>query len=305
MIFDLVILGNSSATPTLSRHPSAQYLRMLDHHFLIDCGEGTQVQMQRYKIKKSKIKHIFISHIHADHMLGLPGLLFSMNLMQRTEAIHIYGPDSLFQILDLFVSTTESALNFEIIKHITNPNIKEVLFEDTTIKVSSFPLFHRVPTTGFLFEEQTKLKKLHVDNCKKHNIPFTHYTDLKRGEDYQSVDGKVIIKNSELTIENLSPISYAYCSDTMYDQRVIDAIKGVDLVYHEATFMHDKLKRAEETMHSTALQAGMVAKAADAKELIIGHFSSRYDSLEELLTETRSEFENSFIAYEGERFTRE
>jgi ribonuclease Z len=302
MSFELVILGNSSATPTLNRFPTAQYLHALDHHILIDCGEGTQIQMQRYKIKKSKIKHIFISHIHADHMLGLPGLLFSMNLMQRTESLHIYGPNTLFEILDLFLKNTESELHFEIIKHITNPNKTEVIFEDTTLKVTSFPLFHRVPTTGFLFEEQPKLKKLNVDSCKRHNIPFTHYTDIKRGKDYISADGKTIIANSELTLETGEPFSYAFCSDTMFDERVIEAIRGVDLLYHEATFLHDKLKRAEETKHSTALQAGMVAKKAEVGKLIIGHFSSRYDVLDELLAETRSVFANSFIANEGEHF---
>jgi ribonuclease Z len=225
-----------------------------------------------------------------------------MNLMQRTESLNIYGPNSLFEILDLFLKNTESELRFEIIKHITNPNQQEVIFEDTTLKVTSFPLFHRVPTTGFLFEEQPKLKKLNVDSCKRHNIPFTHYTDIKRGKDYVSADGKTIITNKELTLETGEPFSYAYCSDTMYDERVIEAIRGVDLLYHEATFLHDRLKRAEETKHSTALQAGMVAKKAGVGKLIIGHFSSRYDVLDELLVETRSEFANSFIANEGEHF---
>lgn len=302
MIFELVILGNSSATPTLHRFPSAQYLKMLDHHMLIDCGEGTQIQMQRYKIKKSKIKHIFISHIHADHMLGLPGLLFSMSLMQRTDPLHIYGPETLFEILDLFTKNTESQLRFEIVKHITKPDVMEVIFEDSTLKVSSFPLYHRIPTTGFLFQEQAKLHKLNTEACEKHNIPFTLYTDIKRGKDFISADGSVHVKNKELTFSSGTPISYAYCSDTMYHNNVIEAVNGVDLLYHEATFMHDKLARAEETKHSTARQAGMVAQQANAKKLIIGHFSSRYDVLDELLAETRAVFENSFIANEGEHF---
>ncbi|MFN9109181.1 MAG: ribonuclease Z [Bacteroidota bacterium] len=302
MIFELIILGNSSATPTLHRFPSAQYLKMLDHHMLIDCGEGTQVQMQRYKIRKSKIKHIFISHIHADHMLGLPGLLFSMNLMQRTESIHVYGPPSLFEILDLFIKHTDNQVNFEIIRHVTNPNKKEVIFEDSTLRVTSFPLFHRVPTTGFLFEEQERLKKLDLDACKRHNIPFTYYTDLKKGKDYISIDGKIQIANDELTIDKGEPVSYAYCSDTRFDERVINAVRNVDLIYHEATFLHEKLNRAIETMHSTALEAGLVAQQANAKKLIIGHFSSRYDELDVLLNETKTHFENSYIAHEGEKF---
>lgn len=302
MSFELVILGNSSATPTLHRSPSAQYLKMLDHHMLIDCGEGTQMQMQRYRIKKSKIKHIFISHVHADHMLGLPGLLFSMSLMQRTEPIHIYGPEALFEILDLFEKRTESKLLFDVVKHITNPNTTEIIFEDTTLKVTSFPLFHRVPTTGFLFQEQTKLLRLNIDACQFYNVPFTHYTDIKRGKDFVSADGQTRIKNNLLTLPGLMPLSYAYCSDTMYNEHVINAVIDVDLLYHEATFMHDKLSRAIETMHSTALQAGMVANAAKAKKLIIGHFSSRYDVLDELLAETKTVFTNSFIANEGEHF---
>lgn len=302
MIFELVILGNSSATPTINRFPSAQYLHMLDHHILIDCGEGTQMQMQRYKIKKSKIRHIFISHIHADHMLGLPGLLFSMNLMKRTEPLHIYGPASLFEILDVFEKNTESIFCFEIIRHITLDDEKRLIFEDSSLKVYSFPLFHRIPTTGFLFEEQERLLKLNVTACRKNNIPFSFYTHLKKGHDYVSDDGLVHIKNEELTFPVSAPIKYAYCSDTCYDERVIEQVKEVDLLYHEATFMHDRLDRALETRHTTALQAGQVAQKANVKKLIIGHFSSRYDSLIELLEETKTHFNEAFIANEGERF---
>jgi ribonuclease Z len=302
MTFELVILGNSSATPTINRFPSAQYLQMLDHHMLIDCGEGTQMQMQRYKIKKSKIRHIFISHIHADHMLGLPGLLFSMNLMKRPDPLHIYGPETLFEILDLFEKNTESKFCFDIVKHITSTEKKELILEDTTLKVYSLPLFHRIPTTGFLFEEQSRLLKLNVDACRRNNIPFTLYTDIKRGKDYVSADGTVHIKNRDLTFPKGTPVRYAYCSDTAFDERVIENVKEVDLLYHEATFMHDKLERALETGHSTALQAGLVARKANVKKLILGHFSSRYDALAELQEEARINFENTFIANEGERF---
>lgn len=302
MTFELVILGNSSATPTINRFPSAQYLQMLDHHMLIDCGEGTQMQMQRYKIKKSKIKHIFISHIHADHMLGLPGLLFSMNLMKRQDPLHIYGPETLFEILDLFEKNTESAFCFEIIRHITSPANKELLFEDTTLKVYSIPLFHRIPTTGFLFEEQSRLLKLNVAACRKHHIPFTLYTDIKRGKDYVSADGTIHVPNKELTYPSAAPVKYAYCSDTAFNERVVENVMHVDLLYHEATFMHDRLERALETGHSTALQAGLVARQAQVKKLIVGHFSSRYDTLNELLEEARINFPNSYIANEGERF---
>ena len=302
MSFELTILGNSSATPTLNRFPSAQYLNILDHHILIDCGEGTQMQLKRYKIKKSKLQYIFISHVHADHILGLPGLIFSMNLNQRTAPIHIYAPASLFDIIDLFLKLSDTILHYEIIRHYTNSEITEVIFENALIKVTSFPLFHRVPTTGFLIEEQALLKKINVEECERHHIPFTYFNDLKRGKDYVSLDGKIVIKNHKLTFETGQPLSYAYASDTIFDNRVAKSVEGVDVLYHESTFMHDKQIRAIETMHTTALQAGMIAKMANVKKLIIGHFSSRYDDLNMLLEEAKIEFSNTEIAHEGKTF---
>lgn len=301
MTIELTILGSSSATPTLNRFPSSQYINMLDHHIMIDCGEGTQMQMQRYKIKKSKLRHIFISHVHADHILGLPGLIFSMNLLQRTEPLHIYGPKELFEILDLFIKHSDTTLHFELVYHVTQNQEEELLFEDTLIKISSFPLYHRVPTTGFLFREQNRLKKLNKDVCEKLHIPFTYYGDLKRGKDFITPEGKVI-PNEDLTYLPGDPVSYAYCSDTRFNPKVADVVTGVDLLYHEATFMHDKLTRAEETMHTTALEAGKIATMAGAKRLLIGHFSSRYDVLYDLLNEARSEFANTELAEEGKHF---
>jgi len=301
-MIELTILGNSSATPTLDRFPSAQYLNMLDHHILIDCGEGTQMQLRKYKIKKSRLTHIFISHVHGDHILGLPGLIFSMNLNSRVDPLHIYGPASLFEILDLFLKSSDTHLRFEIVKHITSDDKTHVIFEDSLIKVSSFPLYHRVPTTGFLFEEQSRLKKLNSEACEKAHIPFTYYNDIKRGKDYISSDGKVYIENEKLTFDTGLPVSYAYCSDTMYDERVIECIRDVDVVYHESTFLHEKLDRAIETMHTTALQAGLVAQKAKIKKLLIGHFSSRYEDLDVLLKEARQNFPDTEIAEEGRTF---
>lgn len=301
-MIELTILGNSSATPTLDRFPSAQYLNMLDHHILIDCGEGTQMQLRKYKIKKSRLTHIFISHVHGDHILGLPGLIFSMNLNSRVEPLHIYGPESLFEILDLFIKSSDTHLRFDIVKHITSDDKSHVIFEDSLIKISSFPLYHRVPTTGFLFEEQSRLKKLNSEACEKAHIPFTYYNDIKRGKDYISSDGKVYIENEKLTFDTGLPVRYAYCSDTMYDERVIECIRDVDVVYHESTFLHEKLDRAIETMHTTALQAGMVAQKARIKKLLIGHFSSRYEDLDVLLKEARQNFPDTEIAEEGRTF---
>lgn len=302
MSIELTILGNSSATPTLNRFPSAQYLNMLDHHFLIDCGEGTQVQLRKYKIKKSKLSRIFISHVHGDHILGLPGLIFSMNLNNREEPLHIYAPQSLFDLLDLFITSSDTRMRFEIVKHPTSNDGTYVLFEDSLIKVTSFPLYHRVPTTGFIFEEQARLRKLNIDACEKNKIPFTYYNDLKRGKDYVTGDGRKVIENKLLTFDTGEPVRYAYCSDTMYDERILPHIHGVDVLYHESTFMHDKLERAIETMHTTALQAGMIAQKAKVQKLLIGHFSSRYDDLNWLLDEAKTQFAQTEIAEEGKTF---
>jgi ribonuclease Z len=302
MSIELTILGNSSATPTLNRFPSAQYLNMLDHHILIDCGEGTQMQLRKYKIKKSKLHYIFISHVHGDHILGLPGLIFSMNLNSRIEPLHIFGPASLFEILDMFLKHSDTRLRFDIVKHITDDSKREVIFENMLIKVTSFPLYHRIPTTGFIFEEQSRLRKLNIEACERYHIPFTFYNDIKRGKDFISADGKTEISNEKLTYDSGLPIRYAYCSDTSYDKRVINEVRDVDWLYHESTFLHEKLERAIETKHTTAKQAGMVAKEANVKNLLIGHFSSRYEDLNELLEEAKTEFPQTEIAEEGITF---
>ncbi|AMS26913.1 hypothetical protein AEM51_07675 [Bacteroidetes bacterium UKL13-3] len=302
MSIELTILGNSSATPTLNRFPSAQYLNMLDHHILIDCGEGTQMQLRKYKIKKSKLHYIFISHVHGDHILGLPGLIFSMNLNSRLEPLHIFGPASLFEILDMFLKHSDTRLRFDIVKHITDDSKREVIFENMLIKVTSFPLYHRIPTTGFIFEEQSRLRKLNIEACERYHIPFTFYNDIKRGKDFISADGKTEISNEKLTYDSGLPIRYAYCSDTIYDKRVINEVRDVDWLYHESTFLHEKLERAIETKHTTAKQAGMVAKEANVKNLLIGHFSSRYEDLNELLEEAKTEFPQTEIAEEGITF---
>lgn len=305
MSIELTILGSSSATPTLNRFPSAQYLNMLDHHILIDCGEGTQMQLRRFKIKKSRLQYIFISHVHADHILGLPGLIFSMNLNGRMDPLHIIAPQSVFEILDLFLKHSDTRLRFPIERTITQDTHPEVVFEDAWIRVTSFPLYHRVPTTGFIFEEQSRLRKLNIEACEKLHVPFTFYNDLKRGKDYVSADGKVLIENDKLTFYNGSPIKYAYASDTVYDPRVVEQVREVDVLYHEATFLHEKLERAIETRHTTALQAGQVAHEAKVKRLLIGHFSSRYEDLNVLLDECKTVFAEAELAEEGRTFVLE
>ncbi len=301
MAFEVSIMGNSSASPTPSRHPSGQHISICDHHMLMDCGEGTQMQLRKYKIRKSKISHIFITHIHGDHMLGLPGLLLSLNLMKHEHPMHIYGPKELFEILDVYFKLSFTVFNFPIHYHPLDPDKSETIFENLYFKVKTFPLYHRIPTIGFLFEECSILKKLNAEACHKFKIPFTHYNDIKMGKDYITPEGN-IIDNERLTFPATRPLSYAYCSDTIFDERVIKSIEHADYLYHEATFLHDKLERAVQTMHTTAKQAGIVAKTAKVNKLIIGHFSSRYDDLLPLLEEARTEFENTEIAEEGKTF---
>jgi ribonuclease Z len=301
MSFEVTILGNSSASPTLNRHPSGQYLNICDHHILLDCGEGTQMQLQRYKIKKSKLSHIFISHVHGDHILGLPGLLLSMNLMKHEQAVNVYGPKELFEILNVFFKHSETEFTFPLNYHEIDPHSSGLALENMYFRVKHFPLYHRVPTIGYVFEERFKLKKLNVEACQKNKVPFTYFNDIKMGKDYITPEGKRY-RNEDLTFPSNQPISYAYCSDTIFDERVIKAVEDADYLYHESTFLHDKLERAVKTMHTTAKQAGMAAKKANVNQLIIGHFSSRYDDLTPLLEEAQTEFANTQLAIEGKTF---
>lgn len=304
MAFEVTILGNSSASPTLNRHPSGQYVSICDHHLLVDCGEGTQMQLQRFKIKKSKISQIFITHVHGDHILGLPGLLLSMNLVKHDQEVHVYGPAELFKILDVFIKYSETEFSFPLIYHTVDPTKESMIFENLYFRVKAFPLFHRVPTVGYLFEERFLLKKLNVDACQRLKVPFTYFNDIKMGKDYVAQDGTVI-PNEALTYPSMQPISYAYCSDTRFDERVVNSIMDAHYLYHEATFLHDKLERAIKTMHSTAQEAGIAARMANVQQLLIGHFSSRYEDLTPLLNEARKEFSNTRLATEGTTFVLE
>lgn len=254
MRFEVLVLGCSSATPMFGRHPTAQLININEQLMLVDCGEGTQMQLSKFGIKQNKIKAIFISHLHGDHYLGLPGLLSSMHLMGRNRPLKLYGPPGLIDILELQFRYSETTLRYPLEFQATDPEKENRIYQDEIMSVSSFPLDHRIPCTGFRFEENRKLPVLR---------------------------------------------SYAYCSDTAATDRYLPFIAGVDLLYHEATFMHDMLDRAVETFHSTALQAGAVARESKVGKLIIGHYSARYRDLEPLLAEARTEFENTELAVEG------
>ncbi len=302
MIFEVGILGSSSATPIYQRHPTAQVINFHERFFLVDCGEGTLIQMNRYKIKFHRINHIFISHLHGDHYLGLLGLISTMHLQGRVSTLHIYGPRDLQEIIDIQLKYSETLLRYPVEFHAVDPGNSTVLFEDDDIRVETIILSHRIPCTGFLFSEKPRQRKLKKDKLSLYKIPVTAYNDLKAGHDFVDEEGK-IIPNSTLTTDPRKPRRYAFCSDTIFDERLVGIVKGVDLLYHEATFLSDKADRAKETFHSTAEQAGLIAKKAGVKRLIIGHFSARYKNLYPLLEEAKAVFPETTLALEGDRFT--
>lgn len=302
MIFEVGILGSSSATPIYQRHPTAQVINFHERFFLVDCGEGTLIQMNRYKIKFHRINHIFISHLHGDHYLGLLGLISTMHLQGRASTLHIYGPRDLKEIIDIQLKYSETTLRYPVEFHEVDSRNSTILFEDDDVRVETIILSHRIPCTGFLFSEKPRQRKLKKDKLSLYKVPVTAYNDLKAGHDFVAEDGK-IIPNSSLTTDPRKPRKYAFCSDTIFDERLVGIVKGVDLLYHEATFLSDKADRARETFHSTAEQAGLIAKKAGVKRLIIGHFSARYKNLYPLLEEAKAVFPETTLALEGDRFT--
>ncbi|MDB5007682.1 MAG: ribonuclease [Mucilaginibacter sp.] len=301
MKFELTILGSSSATPIFNRNPSSQALNINDRLYLIDCGEGTQQQMLRFDVKASRIDHIFISHLHGDHYLGLVGLLSSLHLNGRTKPLKVFGPAPLKEIIELQLRYSETTLQYNLEFVFTNPEKAEVVLENQDITVESIPLDHGIACTGFLFREKKRLRKLLKEKLAEYNIPVEYFSALKKGVDYVTPEGKVY-KNDILTIDSEEPKTYAYCSDTQYNEQYFKQISNATLLYHESTFLNSMLERAKETRHTTALQAASVAVATNAKRLLIGHFSARYKTLNELLEEARTVFPETELAVEGKIF---
>ncbi|MFP4471643.1 MAG: ribonuclease Z [Bacteroidales bacterium] len=301
MAFSATILGSSSATPTSKRNPSSILLNMNYKFFLVDCGEGTQIQLRRFRFKIQKIRHIFISHLHGDHFFGLVGLISSMHLLGRQEDLHVYADPRIKGIIDLQMEASATELRFNIVYHPTNPSEPEILYEDDDHFIRSFPLDHRIPTTGFLFSEKKKPLKIRKEFVKQERPTVEEIHKIKSGEDYVSQSGR-FYKNSQITIAPPPPRSFAYCSDTRYNEATAEYVKGSDLVYHEATFMEDMADQAEEKYHSTAAQAADIARKAGAGRLIIGHFSARYKNLEKLLEEAKQIFPETELAEDGLTF---
>ena len=301
MKFEVTILGSSSATPIFNRNPTAQTLNINEHLYLLDCAEGTQQQMLKFDVKAGRIDHIFISHLHGDHYLGLVGLLSSLHLNGRKKSIKIFCPAPLKEIIDLQLKCSETTLQYTIEYKFTNPEVAEVILENQDITVESIPLDHGIACTGFLFREKKRLRKLLKEKIDAINIPVAYYSPLKKGADYVAPDGTVY-KNEILTFDSDTPKCYVYCSDTQYNEKYFEQISNADLLYHEATFLNNMLDRANETRHTTALQAAQIALQTNAKKLLIGHFSARYKTLNELLDEARSIFPATDLAIEGRVF---
>lgn len=295
MSLKLTILGSNSALPTSQRFSSAQVLNMLERYFLIDCAEGTQMQLRKTKIKFSRINNIFISHLHGDHYLGIFGILSTFNLLGRKYPLNIYAPIGFEKIIDFHTQFVEHELQFKINYFPISSNEKTKIFEDKQIECFSFPLKHRIPTYGFLFKEKPKELQINKEAISKYNLSIQEIRSIKTGSDLY-LDENTTIKNSELTLPPTPVNSFAYCSDTIFNEDIVKHIEGVDLLYHESTFLKDNIKRAKETFHSTAEQAATIALKSKAKKLVIGHFSARYHDVTPFLVEAKNIFENTELA---------
>jgi ribonuclease Z len=290
----LTILGCGSALPTRKNFPSAQLLEIRDKQFLIDCGEGTQIRMRQMGVKTNRLGHVFISHLHGDHCFGLIGLISSFGMLNRTADLHIHAQLDLERLLEPQLAYFCAELPFKVVFHAINPRKHELIFEDRSVRVFSIPLKHRVPCCGFLFEEKPRDRHIIREMIDFYNIPTWRIPKIKQGEDFITEEGEVI-SNADLTISSEEPKRFAYCSDTAYSEKIIPIIQGVDCLYHEATFMEDELLRSKQTQHSTARQAAEIAKLANVKKLIIGHYSARYSNQNELLKEAQLVFENTLL----------
>ncbi|MGS0748344.1 ribonuclease Z [Halpernia sp. GG3] len=291
----LTILGFNSAIPTVNSSPTAQFLEMEERHFLIDCGEGTQVQLRKAKAKFSKINHIFISHLHGDHCFGLPGLIASFRLLGRDKPLHIYGPEGIKEMLETIFRITETYRGFELIYHELNKKYSEKIYEDNRVEVFTIPLNHRIYCNGYLFKEKEKERHLNMEEISKYpEIETCDYQNIKSGRDFELSSG-YILKNDRLTTNPLPPITYAFCSDTRYLEDIIPLIENVNVLYHESTFLHDLKEMADYTGHTTALEAAKIAKKANVKKLILGHFSNRYVDLSVFTEEARTIFPESYL----------
>jgi ribonuclease Z len=294
----VTILGNNSALPAYGRFPTAQVVDINEQLFLMDCGEGTQMRMQQFGIRSQRINHIFISHAHGDHYFGLVGFISSMALMGRERTLFVYCTAVVKSVIELQIPWQ---LSFEIVYHLLQENETALLLQHDKYEVHCFPVYHSIPTHGFLFTEKKRKRILLPEKLKEYEVPKYFYSRLTEGEDYVGRDGQVI-SNDWVTMPGLPAKKYAFCADTVFNIEICTHFMGADLVYHEATYLQDNLQKAKDRLHSTAMEAATIAKTAECKRLIIGHFSSKYKDLLPFKEEARSVFLNTDLALEGELF---
>jgi len=292
----VTILGNNSAVPAFDRHPTSQIITLSHDSFMVDCGEGTQIQLINYKIRRSRISKIFISHLHGDHYFGLIGLINSFSLLGRKQDLHVYGPAPLQQLVELQLKVADTTLCFDL--HFHTIRNEGLLVDDDTCTIHCFRTNHRIECYGFSFVEKRAPRKLVIEKVKQFNIPVAFYEWLRSGEDY-ILEDDTVVKNEWVTTAAPRGKSYAFCADTKYDERIIPHIQGFDMVYHETTYLDHLRDRAELRFHSTTRQAAEIARKAGVGRLLIGHFSSKYDTLEEFEKEARDVFPSTELALEG------
>lgn len=299
-MFAVTILGNNSAVPAFDRHPTSQVVTLDGNNYLVDCGEGTQIQLINYKIRRSKISHIFISHLHGDHYFGLIGLINSLSLLSHQQELHVFGPAQLKEIIELQLKVADTTLCYPL--HIHTIDGPATLVDDHKLTVKCFRTNHRIECYGFSFSQKKQPRRLDPEKAKQHEVPSAFYDRLKNGEDYTRKDGTVI-PNAWVTTDAPPGKTYAFCADTKYDESIIPEIRGADMIYHETTYLDNLRDRAELRFHSTTRQAAQIAKLAGVKKLLIGHFSSKYDTLEEFEAEAKEVFPETQLALEGVCYT--
>ncbi|HET9486811.1 MAG TPA: ribonuclease Z [Chryseosolibacter sp.] len=301
MGFSVTILGSSGALPAYGRFPSSQLVEIQNRHFLIDCGEGAQMQLMKFQANLHRINHILISHLHGDHYLGLMGLIFTMHLLRRTNDLHLYSHRGLDEIITTQLKYSRSVPSFKIVFHQLEKDRQQTIYEDGALTIETIPMTHKLTCSGFLFREKEKPRRVNQTRLPE-GLRIQQIANLKKGHDVVDENGEVLYRNEALTLPPRKSRSYAYCSDTAYNENIVDLIRGVDILYHEATFGLDEQQKANETQHSTAAQAAMMAKNAGVSKLLIGHFSARYKDLTPLAEEAKNIFQPSELAVEGETF---
>jgi len=295
-MLSVTILGNNSAVPAFNRHPTSQVVTHDGQNYLVDCGEGTQIQMIKYKIRRGKISHIFISHLHGDHYFGLVGLINTFGLLSHKQELHVYGPSPLQQIIEMQLKVADTTLPYPL--HFHTLTQEATLVDNEKIRIKCFRTKHRIECYGFSFEEKEGKRKLLIDKIRKHDIPVSFYGSLQNGLDYITSKGRVI-KNDSVTAPPVKPKKYAFCADTKYDEDLIEHIYGFDAIYHETTYLDNMREKASERFHTTTKEAATIARKAMVKKLLIGHFSSKYSTLDAFQQEAREVFPNTELALEG------